>query len=124
MLQCFTILKPMVRLLPFMTDNNLRLVNFIFISNIDSILTILKDPSFEHSQPSWVRRSPHSAGSVTFPTVVMLGSNAAAKPLSCTSPLLNFEEVDYPLEEGAGEIVMEFQEDEEKGEKSLLTMVH
>ncbi len=80
------------------------------------------DPSFEHSQPSWVRRSPHSAGGVTFPTVVMLGTNT--KPPSCPSPLLNFEEVDCPLEEGAGEVVMEFQEDGEKGEKALLTMVH
>ena len=92
------------------------------ISNIESILTILKDPSFEHSQPSWVRRSPHSAGSVTFPSVVMPGSNA--KPPSCLSPLLNIEQVDYPLEEEAEEIMMEFQEDEEKGERALLTMVH
>ena len=89
---------------------------------IDSILAILKDPSFEHSQPWWVRRLPHSAGSVTFPTVVMLGTSA--RPPTLPSPLLNFEEVDYPLEEGAGEVTMEFQEDEERGERALSTTVH
>ena len=83
---------------------------------------ILKDPSFEHSQPSWVRRSPHSAANVTVPSVVMPGSNS--KPPSCLSPLLNIEEIDYHLQEEAEEIRMEFQEDEEKGERTLLTMVH
>ena len=91
------------------------------ISTVESILTILKDPSFEHSQPSWVRRSPHPAGTVTVPLVVMPG-NSAKPPLSCLAPLLNIEEVDYPLEEAAAEerIAMEFQENEER---ILSTMV-
>ena len=124
-LQCFMTLKPMVRfcLACSKSYNSLRLTNeLLLISNIESILTILKDPSFELGQPSWVRRSPPSAGSMTFPSVVMPGSNAKP-PSYLLSPLLNVEEVDYPMEGEAEEIMMEFQEDEEKRERASLTKV-
>ena len=49
---------------------------------------------------------------------------SSAKPPSCLPPLLDIEGVDYPLEVAADEvIIMEFQEDEEKGERALSTMV-
>ena len=52
----------------------------------------------------------------------MPGSNAKP-PSYLLSPLLSVEEVDYPMEGEAEEIMMEFQEDEEKRERASLTKV-
>ena len=40
------------------------------VSNAGSILAVLNDPSFEHRQPSWVRRSLHITHRVAPPTIV------------------------------------------------------
>ena len=71
--------------------------NIMMCSLTESILEVLNDPSFERSQPSWLRRS-------------------------------RCEETDGPAEDAGGskapptETKTEF-EDENQGEKVLLTMV-
>ena len=119
MLQCSMILKLMVSTSCMMSNPITQEINFLYQIKLESILSVLNDPSFERSQPSWVRRLPHSASHSTtlLPSVVMPGSSG--KPPPCLSPLLNTEEVDYSSKE---EIEIEF-EDEEKGERALLTMV-
>ena len=80
--------------IPLHNNNNIIIMMY---SLIESILEVLNDPSFERSQPSWLRRS-------------------------------RYEETDGPVEDTGeskappAEIKTEF-EDEDQGEKVLLTMV-
>ena len=86
MLQCSTIL--------LYTVSTLAINVYMYYIHIilESILEVLNDPSFERSQPSWVRRSRHSATK-------------------------GGDETDQPVEE----IKTEFEDDKE-GERALLTM--
>ena len=86
MLQCSTTLLYTVSRLLSMS------VYVYYVHLLESILEVLNDPSFERSQPSWLRRSRHSATK-------------------------GGEETDQPVEE----IKTEFEDDNE-GERALLTM--
>lgn len=66
----------------------------------ESILSVLSNPSFENSQPSWVRRSQH---------------------------VHHIEDVDQPGKEGVKEKTEEIKTEfdgEDTEERALLTMVH
>lgn len=98
----------------------------------DSIQAVLNDPSFEHGQPSWVRRSNSRIyRSSTLPLRLALAAgSASATPTSSSLPRpLAHEEVDLPTmadDERARheEILTEFlDENEDEREKVLSTKV-
>ena len=80
-------------------------------------MEVLNDPSFEYSQPSWLRRRQHST---KWPETTQTAPSSAAGEV---------EEIDLPINDAKGvkapleEIKTEFTEDEEQREKVLLTMV-
>lgn len=82
-----------------------------------SILAVLNDPAFEFSQPSWVRRSKHSA-SKPAPATERVGSSTSAA--GADQPVPEIESVDKPID-SEEDIETEF-EDEEPREKDFLTM--
>ena len=91
---------------------------------VGSILEVLKDPVFEHSQPSWMRTSLRRSQSQRLAySTGMLGVTTAAgsaTPITTTglSPL-GRDEVDQPSDGWIGmeeEVITEFQDDD-RGEK-------
>ena len=96
---------------------------------LDSIRAVLNDPSFEHSQPSWVRRSQRISHSTSLPIRLAFATEKATP--TYPSPL-GLDQVDQPSADGEqvaeigedDDIVTEFEDEDENGrERDLAAKV-
>ena len=106
----------LVRSFPVGTDISFMATSF----NVGSILDVLSDPSFEHNQPSWVRRSLRVAPHAVRRGLPFTSFAVAAAQLSSEAGGgggvggVGVEEVDFAQEDVVTEFV---SEEEEKGAK-------
>ena len=96
-----------------------------FVTYLGSILEVLKDPGFEHNQPSWMRtslrRSQRLAHSTGMLSVLAAGS---ATPTATTLSPLGHDEVDQPEDrrgrgETEDEVITEFQDEDNREKKQV-----
>ena len=90
-----------------------------------SIQEVLKDPGFEHNQPSWMRTSLRRSQRVAHSTgVLAVMAAGGATPTTNPSPPQGQDEVDQPTDgwiEKEEEVITEFH-DEDSREKKQVSM--
>ena len=99
------------------------MVYVIPVLYLDSIRDVLKDPSFEHGQPSWVRRSQSFYQSASLP--VCLGFTTGKATPTYNSASLSRDEVDQATSAVADEteeIVTEFMDEGEEERWRVLSL--
>ena len=93
---------------------------------LGSILEVLKDPGFEHNQPSWMRTSLRRSQRVAHSTgVLAVMAAGSATPTTTPSPL-GQDEVDQPMDgwiEMEEEVITEFQDEDSREKKQVSTYI-